>query len=71
MKHKCRVISKKEILANRCNAYKFIDFDKKEKTKDDFAIEILEYYHNGLFFIPLKKGEAKKIVEHIKKEKNL
>ena len=42
-----------------------------EKLTDDFAIEILEYYHNGLFFIPLKKGEAKKIVEHIKKEKNL
>lgn len=42
-----------------------------EKLTDDFAIEILEYYHNGLFFIKLKEGEAKKIVEHIKKEKNL
>jgi len=42
-----------------------------EKIADDYAIEILEYYHNGLFFIPLKEGEAKKILEYIKKEKGL
>jgi hypothetical protein len=39
-----------------------------EQIADDYAIEILESYHNSLFNIPLKEGEAKKIVEHIKKE---
>lgn len=39
-----------------------------EQIADDYAIEILESYHNSLFYIPLKEGEAKKIVEHIKKE---
>lgn len=42
-----------------------------EQISDNYAIEVLEYYHNGLFFIPLKDGEAKKILEHIKKEKGL
>jgi hypothetical protein len=35
MKHKVEVIPKEEILANRSNAYEFIDFDKKEETKQD------------------------------------
>lgn len=42
-----------------------------EKIADDYAIEILERYHNSLFLIPLKEGEAKTIVEHLKKEKGL
>jgi hypothetical protein len=42
-----------------------------EKIADDYAIKVLEYYHNNLFFIPLKKGEAEKILKHIKKEKKL
>ena len=48
----------------------FISFDSKEceQIADDYAIEILETYHNSIFYIPLKEGEAKKIVEHIKKE---
>jgi hypothetical protein len=46
----------------------FIGNDLLEKIKDDFAIQVLEYYHNNLFFIPLKKGEAKKILQHIKKQ---
>jgi len=45
--------------------------EKNEKIADEYAIEILERYHNSLFFIPLKEGEAKRIVEHIKKEKGL
>ena len=49
----------------------FIGNDLLEKIKDDFAIQVLEHYHNNLFFIPLKKGEAKKILQHIKKEKEL
>jgi hypothetical protein len=34
---------------------------------DDYAIEILESYHNSLFNIPLKEGEAKEILKHLKK----
>lgn len=48
-----------------------IDLDtaiELEQIADDYAIEILERYHNSLFNIPLKEGEAKRIVEHIKKE---
>jgi len=42
-----------------------------EQIADDYAIEILETYHNGIFHIPLKEGEAKKIVEYIKSKKGL
>jgi len=42
-----------------------------EKIADDYAIEVLEYYHNNLFYIPLKDGEAKYILNHIKKQKGL
>jgi hypothetical protein len=42
-----------------------------EKIADDYAIEILETYHNGIFHIRLKEGEAKKIVEYIKSKKGL
>jgi hypothetical protein len=45
--------------------------EKLAKLADNYAIKVLEYYHNNLFFIPLKKGEAKKILTYIKKEKNL
>ena len=38
---------------------------------DKNTIEILETYHNGMFNIPLKDGEAKRIVEHIKMKKAL
>lgn len=42
-----------------------------EELFDEFAIKVLEFYHNGLFFIPLKDGEAKEILNYIKKEKSL
>jgi len=38
-----------------------------EQIADDYAIEILESYHNSLFNIPLKEGEAKEILKHLKK----
>ena len=38
---------------------------------DEYAIEVLEFYHNSLFMIALKNGEAKRILNHIKKEKGL
>ena len=40
-----------------------------ENEKHQFAIDFLKYYHNNLFFIPLKKGEAEKILEKFKYEK--
>jgi hypothetical protein len=40
-----------------------------EKIFDDYAIEFLEYYHNSLFFIPLKENEAKEILKIFKKKK--
>jgi hypothetical protein len=39
-----------------------------KEMEEQNTIEILESYHNSLFNIPLKEGEAKRIVEHIKKE---
>jgi hypothetical protein len=44
------------------------DAEQLEQIADDYAIEILESYHNSLFNIPLKEGEAKRIVDHIKKQ---
>jgi hypothetical protein len=38
MEHKFKVIPKEEILANRSNAYDFIDFDKQE-TLEEAAIK--------------------------------
>ena len=38
-----------------------------EQIADDYAIEILERYHNSLFIIPLTEGEAKEILKHLKK----
>lgn len=50
-----------------------IDLDtaiELEQIADDYAIEILERYHNSLFIIPLKEGEAKEILKHLKNETN-
>jgi hypothetical protein len=35
-KHKVEVLSKEEILANRSNAYEFIDFDNQETLEEYF-----------------------------------
>ena len=39
-KHKVEVLSKEEILANRSNAYEFIDFDKQEMYSEEEVIDI-------------------------------
>ena len=39
MKHEIKVLSKEEVLANRSNAYNFIDFDKLETIKEAAAKE--------------------------------
>lgn len=60
---------------DKSNAYYILpiadDAEQLEQIADDYATEILETYHNGMFNIPLKEGEAKKIVEHIKMKKEL
>lgn len=39
MKHKVEVLSKEEVLANRSNAYEFIDFNKEEALEEEEALE--------------------------------
>ena len=41
--------------------------EMEKKQIEEFAIKVLEFYHNNLFMIPLKDGEAKKILEIYKK----
>jgi hypothetical protein len=42
--------------------------NKAKEMEEQNTIEILERYHNSLFNILLKEGEAKEILKHIKKE---
>jgi len=42
--------------------------EQAKEMEEQNTIEILERYHNSLFYIPLKDGEAKEILKHIKKE---
>jgi hypothetical protein len=39
-KHESRVIPVEEIMANRCSAYEFIDFDKQETLEEYFLANI-------------------------------
>ena len=55
----------------KCTILSTRELETLEKIADEFAIEVLEFYHNGLFFIPFKDGEAKEILNYIKKEKSL
>lgn len=34
MKHECRVIPAEEVMANRCSAYQFIDFDNLDQEQE-------------------------------------
>jgi len=43
IKHEFRAIPKEEVLANRCNAYEFIDFDKKETLEDKLKSLVKEW----------------------------
>jgi hypothetical protein len=65
MKHKCRVIPKEEIMANRSSAYEFINFDNIMKQT---AVEWLEekLIDAGLQFT---KGEALEIEQAKEMEK--
>ena len=46
MKHEVKTIPKEEILANRSNAYEFIDFDKKETLEEAF-VRFMEANYSG------------------------
>lgn len=56
---------------NKCTMLSEYELNKLEQIADDYASEILECYHNNLFFIQLKEGEAKEILKDIKKQKGL
>jgi hypothetical protein len=47
MKHKVETIPAEEILANRSNAYKFIDFDKQEITYSEQEVFVLLLKHQS------------------------
>ena len=55
----------------KCTMLSENELNKLEKIADDYVIEILEYYHNSLFFLELKENEAKEILKNIKKQKGL
>jgi hypothetical protein len=40
-------------------------FDKAKKKEKEQMIELLTKYHNRLFFIPMKEGEAERIYTHL------
>ncbi len=45
--HKVKSIPAEEILANRCNAYEFLDFDKQETTLEEAAINNYKELYEG------------------------
>jgi hypothetical protein len=42
------------------------DFDQAKEMDKQQSINLLETYHNRMFFIPLNEGEAERIYNHIK-----
>lgn len=44
-------------------------FEKAKKKEKDQMIELLTKYHNRLFFIPMKEGEAERIYTHLIQDK--
>ena len=75
LKEKFNVISCKDCAIpycdSKCTMLSDRELNKLEQIADEYAIEVLEYYHNSLFFIPLKDGEAKEILKYIKIGKGL
>ena len=68
-KHKVEVLSKEEILANRSNAYEFIDFDKQERmySEEDLKSAFLDGWQLRDGDLPFSKAK-KKWFEEIKKK---
>jgi hypothetical protein len=56
------------ILSENAPAYDQWAFDKAKKKEKEQIIELLTKYHNSLFFIPLKEGEAERIYNHLKQD---
>ena len=55
-RHKVETIPAEEILANRSNAYEFIDFDKQETTSEGFHRISKEIDYSEFDFISFKIG---------------
>jgi hypothetical protein len=60
-KHKVEVLSKEEILANRSNAYEFIDFDKQERmySEEDLKSAFLDGWQLRDGDLPFPKAKKK------------
>ena len=56
-----------EWLAEQYNLVGTAEYEQAKEMEEQNTIEILERYHNSLFIIPLKEGEAKEILKHLKK----
>jgi len=53
MKHEVKVIPKEEILANRSNAYEFIDIDKQETLEEAIVrIREIQKFKSDFVFCP-------------------
>jgi len=50
MRHKVQVIPKEEILANRSDAYKFIDFDKEGTLRDKLESLVVKLHQLQLHY---------------------
>lgn len=69
-RHKVETIPAEEILANRSNAYEFIDFDKQETLEDDFKVWDELFGILAWKFTPTKSGDmfldAEKVFNELK-----
>ena len=60
MRHEFRVVPKEEILANRCNAYSFIDFDNLEPETE--VRSVFNYFRNDLTEMYPTEGAEKTLI---------
>ena len=51
MRHKVKVIPKEEILANRSDAYEFIDFDKQETLRDKLESLVVQWHQRQEHYV--------------------
>lgn len=63
--HEVKSIPKEEILANRCNAYEFLDFDKQERSYSEE--DMLKSFMAG---IKCESNSGKNFEQFIKQFKN-
>ena len=60
MRHECRVIPAEEVMANRCSAYQFIDFDNPEPESE--IKSVFNYFRKDFTEMYPTEGAEKNIV---------